>query len=386
MISYGRQDITKEDIKAVKQALKSDFLTQGLVVPEFEQQIATYCHASHAVAFSNATAALHSAYNALDISLGDLVWTSPNTFVATANAARMLGAKVDFVDINPNTLNICVKLLKQKLEVAAQSGNLPKLIVPVHFSGQSCDMEEIWKLSKEYGFSIVEDASHAIGGKYKDIPVGSCKYSDITIFSFHPVKIITTAEGGMATTNNPILLEKMVDFRSHGVTRNVKKMKQEPDGPWYYEMLSLGFNYRMTEIQAALGLSQLKRLGKYIIRRNEIAKLYDEKFAELPILLPQQEKWQYSAFHLYVIQWPDGVGGRNRKQAFNALRKAEIGVNVHYIPVHLQPYYRKLGFEIGDFPNAENYYSKAITLPLHPKLSDDELDKIISTLKNIASC
>ncbi|MCP4933869.1 MAG: UDP-4-amino-4,6-dideoxy-N-acetyl-beta-L-altrosamine transaminase [bacterium] len=386
MISYGRQDITAADKEAVIEVLNSDFLTQGPAIPAFEKAVAEQVKVGHGVAFCNATAALHGAYNALGIGPKSLVWTSPLTFVATANAARMLGADVDFIDTDPRTYNLSIEALEKKLEQAGKKGRLPDLVVPVHLTGQSCDMEAIKRLGEKFGFRIVEDASHAIGGGYKDHPVGSCRHSDITIFSFHPVKIITTGEGGMAMTNDGELAFSMQLFRSHGITRDIERMEGEPDGGWYYEMLSLGFNYRMTDIQAALGASQLTRLDGYVKKRHEIAAYYDKKLADQPIILPHRESWQYSGFHLYVIGWPDGTGGRNRKQAFTDLREAGIGVNVHYMPVHLQPYYAKLGFAAGDFPSAEDYYAKAITLPLYPNLSDEELGKVVSTVKRLAAC
>ncbi len=385
MISYGRQDITQADRDAVIEVLKSDFLTQGPAIPKFEQAVASACNVKCAVAYCNATAALHGAYSALGIGSDSLVWTSPITFAATANAARFLGAEVDFVDINPQTYNMCIAELSKKLERAQKQNKLPDLVVPVHLTGQSCDMEPIWQLSKKYGFSIVEDASHAIGGRYKDEPVGSCRFSDITVFSFHPVKIITTGEGGIATTQDRKLEIKLADFRSHGITRDPDRMQGEPDGSWYYEMLNLGYNYRMTDMQAALGASQIRRLDGYVKKRNEIAEIYDKELAGTGIILPHRESWQYSAFHLYVIGWPDGLGKLGRRQAFESLREAGIGVNVHYAPVHTQPYYRALGFNDGDFSAAEAYYDKAITLPLHPNLSNADLQKVITTLKLLTS-
>lgn len=384
MIGYGKQDVSEEDCKAVIAVLQSDFLTQGPAVHQFEEAIASYCGAQRGISACNATAALHMAYYALSVGKGDLVWTSPLTFAATANAARYLQADVDFVDVDPSTWNMCPIALAEKLAMAKEKGRLPILVVPVHLTGQSCDMEALYALSKEYGFKIVEDASHCIGGSYKDDKIGSCQFSDVTVFSFHPVKIITTGEGGMATTNDPEIAQKMELFRSHGITRDASLMQGESEGPWYYQMLDIGYNYRMTDIQAALGASQLKRVDKYVSRRHEIVAIYDKAFADIGVAIPSQQDWQYSGYHLYVIRWPNGLGGLNRRQAFEALRKNGIGVNVHYIPVHLQPYYEALGFKTGDFPNAEAYYDEAITLPLHPNLTLDEIDHIIRSVTEIA--
>lgn len=384
MIGYGKQQITAEDISAVTEALRSDFLTQGPRVEAFETSVAGYCDARYGVAVANATAALHMAYSALGVGPGDLVWTAPNTFVATANAARFLGADVDFVDVDPVTYNLCPNLLAEKLARAKAAGRLPKLVTPVHFGGQSCDMEPVRELSREYDFRVVEDASHAIGGRYRNVKVGSCSHSDIAVFSFHPVKIITTGEGGLATTNDPELYAAMDRFRTHGITRDPSRMEGEPEGGWWYEMIDLGYNYRITDIQAALGSSQMERLDNLVARRHEIAAIYDAEFADLPITTPHRESWQYSGFHLYVIRWPDGTGGLNRRQAFEAMRAAGLGVNVHYIPVHLQPYYRNLGFKRGDFPNAEAYYDEAITIPLHPSLTGEEISKVVETVRTLA--
>lgn len=384
MIGYGRQNISREDREAVLAALESDFLTQGPKIAEFENRVSSYCDAAHAVAACNATAALHMAYAALGVGVGDLIWTSPITFVATANAARFLGADVDFVDIDPQSCNMSVERLEEKLGAARVAGRLPKVVAPVHLSGQSCDMESIAHLAAQYGFRIVEDAAHAIGGRYRGSPVGGCQYSDIAVFSFHPVKIITTAEGGMATTNDPVLAEKMRLFLTHGVTRDESLMDGPSDGPWFYQMVSLGWNYRMTDIQAALGTSQMTRLDAFVSRRHEIAERYDRAFADTELRTPFRADWQYSAFHLYCVQWHEGLGGRNRLQAFQALRERGIGVNVHYYPVHLQPYYRQFGFAPGDFPQAEAYYSRAITLPLHPSLKEEEIAHIIASVRELA--
>jgi UDP-4-amino-4,6-dideoxy-N-acetyl-beta-L-altrosamine transaminase len=380
MIGYGSQNISTEDRKAVLEALDSEFLTQGPRVSEFESQIIAYCGSKHAVAVCNATAALHMAYAALDVSPGDLVWTSPITFVATANAARFLGADVDFVDIDPLTCNMSIQNLEEKLIKAQAAGALPKVVVPVHLTGHTCDMKAVAKLGEVYGFRIVEDASHALGGRYRNVPVGSCQYSDITVFSFHPVKIITTGEGGMATTNNSTIASRMRLFLNHGITRDQELMQAPVEGPWSYQMLSLGWNYRLTDIQAALGISQITRLDDFVVRRHEIAELYDKAFSNTGFRLPYRAPYQYSAFHLYCIRWPDGLAGKSRLQAFEELRARGIGVNVHYSPVPLQPYYRQFGFAPGDFPQAEAYYAEAITLPLHPSLTEEEIIHIIETL------
>ncbi|WP_201577814.1 UDP-4-amino-4,6-dideoxy-N-acetyl-beta-L-altrosamine transaminase [Psychrobacter immobilis] len=383
-IPYGRQNITEEDIDAVVNVLKSDYLTQGPKVPEFEDAIKEHCNVRYALAMNSATSALHAACLALDVGKGDIVWTTPITFVASANCALYCGATVDFVDIDPKTYNLSTQALKQKLEAAKEKGQLPKVVIPVHLSGQPCDMKGIFRLSKEYGFSIIEDASHAIGGKYEDEPIGNCQYSDITIFSFHPVKIITTAEGGVATTNNKDLAQKMDLLRSHGITRDTELMTSEPDGPWYYQQIDLGFNYRMTEMQAALGVSQIERLQSITDRRHEIAKRYNEKLANLSVTVPFQIEESYSGLHLYVIRLKLDDIKATHLEVFNALREANIGVNLHYIPVHLQPYYQKhFGFKIGDFPEAEQYYKEAISLPLYPDLTEEQQDYIVKTLKDI---
>ena len=383
-IPYGRQNITDKDIDAVVNVLKSDYLTQGPKVPEFEDAIKEHCNVKYALAMNSATSALHAACLALDVGKDDIVWTTPITFVASANCALYCGATVDFVDIDPKTYNLSTQALKQKLEAAKEKGQLPKVVIPVHLCGQPCDMKGIFRLSKEYGFSIIEDASHAIGGKYEDEPIGNCQYSDITIFSFHPVKIITTAEGGVATTNNKDLAQKMDLLRSHGITRDTELMTNEPDGPWYYQQIDLGFNYRMTEMQAALGVSQIERLKSITDRRHEIAKRYNEKLANLSVTVPFQIEESYSGLHLYVIRLKLDDIKATHLEVFNALRAANIGVNLHYIPVHLQPYYQKLfGFKIGDFPQAEQYYREAISLPLYPDLNVEQQDYIVQTLGSI---
>lgn len=383
MIPYGRQDITQEDIEQVIEVLKSDFLTQGPQVPAFEKAIASCVKANYAVAVNSATSALHIACLALGVKSGDVVWTTPITFVASANCALYCGAKVDFVDIDPQTYNISVSALEIKLQEAKRSGILPKVLIPVHLCGQSCDMEKIHDLSSEYGFSIIEDASHAIGGEYKTQPVGNCQYSDITVFSFHPVKIITTAEGGVAVTNNFYLAEKMQLLRSHGITRDVRKMTHEPDGPWYYQQIELGFNYRMTDIQAALGVSQLQRLKEYVDRRNQIVQCYDAAFKGLPLILPWQHPNARSAWHLYVIRLRTNLISKTHAEVFEALRAMGIGVNLHYIPVHLQPWYSALGFRPGQYPEAEKYYSEAISLPVFSTMNEAQIASVISAVSSV---
>lgn len=377
MIPYGRQDISESDIHAVIEVLRSDYLTQGPAVPAFEECLANYCGVQHGVAVNSATSALHIACLALDVGPGDIVWTSPITFVASANCALYCGAEIDFVDIDDRTYNMSVERLTEKLELAEISGKLPKVVIPVHLCGQSCDMASIHALANRFGFKIIEDASHAIGGKYQGKAIGSCRYSDITIFSFHPVKIITTAEGGMAMTNDPKLAKRMRLLRSHGITRDANEMTHEPDGAWYYQQIDLGYNYRMTELQAALGLSQMQRLDEFVNKRHAIAKRYDEALADLPITLPSQLPDNYSAYHLYPIR----VRNNCRSAVFAAMRTAGIGVNVHYIPVHTQPYYQKLGFKDGDFPAAEAYYREAISIPMFHLLSSEQQEFVISAIK-----
>ena len=383
-IPYGRQNITDEDIDAVVNVLKSDYLTQGPKVPGFEDAIKEHCNVGYAFAMNSATSALHVACLALDVGKGDIVWTTPITFVASANCALYCGATVDFVDIDQRTYNLSIQSLENKLKTAKEQGKLPKVVIPVHLCGQPCDMDSIYQLSKEYGFSIIEDASHAIGGKYKNEPIGNCQYSDITIFSFHPVKIITTAEGGVATTKSEELAQKMELLRSHGITRDSDLMTHEPDGPWYYQQVDLGYNYRMTEMQAALGVSQIKRLSSITKSRHEIANRYNEKLASLAVIVPFQIQESYSGLHLYVIRLKLDEIKPTHLEVFNALRDANIGVNLHYIPVHLQPYYKeRFGFKLGDFPQAEQYYEEAISLPLYPDLSQEQQDYVVETLKDI---
>ncbi|OVZ59868.1 UDP-4-amino-4,6-dideoxy-N-acetyl-beta-L-altrosamine transaminase [Pigmentiphaga sp. NML030171] len=382
MIPYGRQDITEEDVQSVLTALKSDFLTQGPYAPRFEQAIAQHVGARHALAVNSATSALHIACLALGLGPGDWLWTTPITFVASANCGLYCGAKVDFVDIDPNTYNLCPQALETKLQQAERQGCLPKVVVPVHLAGQSCDMEAIHALAQRYGFKIIEDASHAVGGKYQGEFVGNCRYSDITVFSFHPVKIVTTAEGGLALTNDDLLAEKMALLRSHGVTRDTALMTHETHGPWYYQQVALGYNYRMTELQAALGCSQLTRLDQYVARRHELAKRYDELLQDLPLRTPWQHPDTYSGLHLYIIRLKLKELKSNRRAVFEALRSREIGVNVHYIPVHTQPYYREMGFTDGQFPQAEQYYAEAISLPMYPLLTDAEQDQVVAALSS----
>ena len=383
MIPYGRQDISEEDISSVVDVLRSDFLTQGPKIPEFENCIKEYCGSQHAVAVNSATSALHIACLALDLGTGDFLWTSPNSFVASANCAIYCGANVDFVDIDADTNNMCPIKLHEKLIQAKKVGRLPKIVIPVHLGGHSCDMEKIYTLGKEFGFSIIEDASHAIGATYKDRPVGCCQYSDIAIYSFHPVKIITTGEGGIALTNNPELDQKMRLLRSHGITRDPKQMLFIPDGPWYYEQISLGFNYRITDIQAALGISQLKRVDSYIQKRRKIVEVYNKAFKNLPLILPSELSYCQSSWHLYIIRLKLDEIQKTLKEVHVELLNYEIGVNLHYIPIHTHPYYQKRGFKKGDFPQSERFYSQAISLPIHPTLKKEEQIKIIDAVKGI---
>lgn len=380
MIPYGRQDITQADIDAVIKVLQSDFLTQGPMVPRFEKLVAQYCGTTHAIAVNSATSALHIACLALGLGAGDVLWTSPVTFVASANCALYCGADVDFVDIDPLTYNISIDALTLKLEKAAAEGRLPKIVIPVHLCGQPCDMQAIQALSEQYGFSVIEDASHAIGGRYREQPIGNCQYSDITIFSFHPVKIITTAEGGMAMTNNTRLAERMDLLRSHGITRNPAQMTKAADGPWYYQQIDLGFNYRMTELQAALGVSQIERLDHYVSRRHTLANRYNLLLDTLPVVTPFQSPDAYSALHLYVILLREDKADKHRT-AFEFLRANGVGVNLHYIPVHTQPYYENIGFRQGDFPRSEDYYARAISLPMYPGMTEADQDNIVNILQ-----
>jgi UDP-4-amino-4,6-dideoxy-N-acetyl-beta-L-altrosamine transaminase len=381
VIPYGRQNINDQDIEAVVEILRSDFITQGPLVGQFENAIAAYCKAKHAVAANSATSALHIACLALGLGPSDWLWTSPVTFVASANCGLYCGAKVDFVDIDPRTYNMSAEALHAKLAQAEKQGTLPKVVIPVHLAGQPCEMARIHELSKKYGFRIIEDASHAIGGRYKDKPIGNCEFSDITVFSFHPVKIITTAEGGMAMTNDTELAGTMRRLCSHGTTREPSLMTHAPDGPWYYQQIGLGFNYRMTDIQAALGLSQMKRLDGFITRRHELARKYDQSLAGLPLTIPWQHPDSHSALHLYIIRLkPDEIKMTHR-QVFESLRDSGIGVNLHYIPVYRQPFYARMGFSKSDFPEAEKYYAQAISIPMFPDLGSEDQWKVVKSIQ-----
>lgn len=376
-IPYGRQDIQQQDIEHVLETLQSDWITQGPMIEKFEQKLCDYTGASFSAVMNSATSCLHVACMALGVGEGDVVWTSPITFVASANCALYCGASVDFVDIDEETYNLCPQKLEEKLLVAEAENKLPKVVIPVHLSGQSCDMKKISTLAKKYGFKVIEDASHGIGGKYEDSPIGDCRYSDITVFSFHPVKIITTGEGGACLTNDENLFQKISQLRSHGITRDYDLMEGVSDGPWYYQQLCLGFNYRMTDLQASLGYSQMDRLDKYIEKRHEIAQQYRSLLADESLILPLQAQGTYNSYHLFIVRLP----AEKRTEIFNKLRQANIGVNVHYIPVHLQPYYSKRGFRRGDFPIAEDYYRSCISLPMFPTLKSDEVVYICERLK-----
>ena len=379
-IPYGRQDISEADIQAVVDVLRSDYLTQGPAVPAFEQSIVDYCSVQHAVAVNSATSALHIACLALGVGKGDIVWTTPITFVASANCALYCGAQIDFVDIDPHTYNMSVERLAEKLVHAEAICKLPKVVIPVHLCGQPCDMASIHALSQQYGFKIIEDASHAIGGKYKNEPIGNCRYSDITIFSFHPVKIITTGEGGIATTNNIQLAKRMQLLRSHGITRDEKEMTHTPDGPWYYQQIELGYNYRMTDLQGALGLNQMQRLDEFVAKRHTIAKRYDQLLAGLSVITPKTDADSYSGLHLYVIRLQLKEITQTHRQVFEAMRAAGIGINLHYIPVYRHPYYESLGFKAGYCPEAEKHYAEAISLPMYPGLGSGAQDNVVNTL------
>ncbi len=376
-LPYGRQAISDEDIAAVVDVLRSDWLTQGPAVPAFEQALAASCGARHAVAVNSATSALHVACLALGVGPGDRVWTTPNTFVASANCARYCGAEVGFVDIDPATMNLSVTDLSARLAAASANGTLPKVLIPVHFAGLPCDMQAIHALARAYGVRIIEDASHAIGARHRGEAVGNGRYSDITVFSFHPVKIITTGEGGAALTNDPALAARMAQLRSHGITRDAATFRNDYLGPWQYEQHELGYNYRMTDLQAALGISQLRRLDGFVARRNALADLYDSLLAGLPLQRPQREAAHLSACHLYVIRLDEP---RAHRAVFEQLRADGIHVNLHYTPVHLQPYYRQLGFAPGDFPHAERHGACAISLPMYPALSRDDIERVAQAL------
>jgi UDP-4-amino-4,6-dideoxy-N-acetyl-beta-L-altrosamine transaminase len=381
MIPYGRQWIDNADIEAVIETLRSDWLTQGPAVGKLEAALSELCHAPHAVAVNSATSALHIACLAVGTGPGDVVWTVPNTFVASANCARLCGADVDFVDIDPKTYNIDAHALERKLIAARKAGRLPKAVIPVHFSGRAPDQQAIWHLAQQYGFKVIEDASHSVGATHLDERVGSCRWSDIAVFSFHPVKIVTTAEGGLATTRNPELADRMARLRTHGITRDPRLMSRKDEGGWYYEQIELGLNYRLTDMQAALGLSQLRRLNQFLQRRRALVARYDRLLADLPVQRPLIDVLNESAWHLYVIRIDRKHAGKTRRDVYDAMRGAGIGVQVHYIPVHLQPYYRALGFEPGLCPEAERYAEEALSLPLYPALSDAEQQQVVAALK-----
>lgn len=381
VIPYARQSISQADIDAVVRVLRSDWLTQGPDIERFEKNVATACGAQHAIAVSNGTAALHLACMAFDLGPGDLLWTSPNTFAASANCARYCGAEVDFVDIDPRTYNLSVPALEEKLARAKRAGRLPKVLVPVHFGGQSCDMQAIGALAKRDGFRVLEDASHAVGAEYRSARVGACQHSDIAVFSFHPVKILTTGEGGMLTTKDDALARKLRLLRTHGITRDPSEMQGESEGAWYYQQVALGYNYRMTDIQAALGASQLERVDEFLQRRRELVRRYDELLTGLPLVTPYEDPAGRSSWHLYVIQLELETLGKSRRTVFERMRAAGVLVNVHYIPVHLQPYYRALGFKPGDFPASERYYERAISLPLYYGLTQADQDRVCTTLR-----
>lgn len=382
-IPYGRQSIDDADIAAVEAVLRSDWLTQGPAIAAFEEELARRASARHAVAVCNATAALHIACVAAGLGPGDRLWTVPNTFVASANCGRYCGADVDFVDIDPLTWCMDAAALEVKLEAARRAGTLPKVVIPVAFAGGSCDMKRVKRLSDEYGFTVIEDASHAVGASYAGRPVGCGDYAHMTVFSFHPVKIVTTGEGGAVLTNDPALCDHLRRLRSHGITRDPAQMDEPDEGAWSYEMQELGFNYRITDIQAVLGLSQLKRLDGFLARRRALVQRYDALLKNLPLQLPQLDALDESAWHLYVVRVKDNSARADRRAVFDALRAADIGVNVHYIPVHLQPYYRRLGFKPGDFPQAEQYYREALSLPLYAALTDAQQDRVVAQLERV---
>ncbi|WP_123311269.1 UDP-4-amino-4,6-dideoxy-N-acetyl-beta-L-altrosamine transaminase [Vibrio crassostreae] len=383
VIPYGKQDISQQDIDSVVDVLKSDFLTQGPQVPAFEKALTEHTGAQYALAVNSATSALHIACLALGLGEGDWLWTTPVTFVASANCGLYCGAKVDFVDINSATYNMCPKKLEQKLITAKATGTLPKVVVPVHLCGQPCDMESIAKLAKEYGFKVIEDASHAIGGQYHEQPIGNCKYSDITVFSFHPVKIVTTAEGGAALTNQKELADKMALLRSHGITRDPEMMTEASHGGWYYQQVDLGFNYRMTELQAALGVTQMQRLDEFVAARHMLSKRYNQMLSELPLVLPYQLENTYSGLHLFVIRLKLDEISLTHKQVFDALRENGIGVNLHYIPVHTQPYYQAMGYSEGNFPESERYYQEAISLPMFHGMTEEQQNTVVRVVTEI---
>lgn len=379
MIPYGRQTISEDDIAAVADVLRSDLITQGPMSDAFEVAVAEYCGAKHAVAVANGTAALHLAVMSMGLGRGGLLWTTPITFVASANCARFVGADVDFVDIDPDTLNISVETLSDKLEAAEKAGRLPDVVVPVHFAGASCDMARIRELADRFSFRVLEDGAHGVGGRYRGDPVGGCRYSDATTFSFHPVKIVTTGEGGLVLTNDDQLADQARLLHTHGVTRDVTKMRGAPDGPWYYQQVALGYNFRITDIQAALGVSQMRRLNEFVARRNEIAAAYLDAFSDLPVRCQTVPSDVLSSYHLFVIE----LKQHDRSEVYDRLRDLGVGSAVHYIPVHLQPYYRDLGFNPGDFPRAEAYYRNAITLPLYPAMTDADRDTVVAAVRQV---
>ena len=383
MIYYGKQDVNESDIQAVEDVLRSDFLTQGPAIERFENKVAAYCGVKYAVAVTNATSALHIACLAAGLGEGDLLWTSPITFVASANCARYCGADVDFVDIDEKTYNMSVPALEEKLQQAKRKGRLPKIVVPVHLAGQSCDMRAMRQLAEEYGFTLLEDASHAVGADYLDAKVGSCRFSDMTVFSFHPVKIITTGEGGMVLTNNKELYEKLVLYRSHGITRDPDKMTHAADGAWYYQQIFLGYNYRMTDIQAALGCSQMEHLDDFVERRRTLAQQYDALLKGLPLVTPYVMDGTVPSWHIYIVRMNCRQIKKSKQQIFVEMKERGIALNLHYIPVHRQPYYEKLGFRQGDFPHSEKYYEEAFTLPLYYSLTDAEQEQIVNCLQEI---
>jgi len=382
-IPYGRQDISQDDIEAVIKVLRSDWLTQGPLIPEFERKVASYCGAKYAVALSSATAALHVSCLSMRLGKGDRLWTSPNTFVASSNCGLYCGAEVDFVDIDPRTFNISIDALKEKLKLAEKNGLLPKIIVPVHFAGQSCLMDQLFDLSKKYGFKILEDGAHAIGGTFEGSKIGSCKYSEATVFSFHPVKLVTTGEGGVIVTNNQELYDTAIRLRSHGITRDQRFLADRNQGAWYYEQLDLGFHYRITDLQAGLGISQLERLDIFVKHRQELASRYDKLLADFPLTTPWQHPLTKSPFHLYVVSLDLKKIGKSYGEVFSEMRNKGIGVNLHYMPVYLQPYYRELGFRPGYCSNAEEYFKKAITLPLYYGLTHELQDRVVKSLKEV---
>ena len=380
MIPYARQSISEDDISAVVSVLRSDLITQGPIVAQFEKAVASYCSAKYAIAVCNATAALHLACKALEVTSGDVVWTSPNTFVASANSALYCGATIDFVDIDPKTYNISIEALGKKLQAAKKNACLPKVLIVVHFAGQSCEMKKIKALSEQYDFTIIEDAAHALGGDYAGQKIGSCQYSQLTIFSFHPAKMITTGEGGMILSNDAELAAKIDLLRTHGITKNTQQMTQASHGDWYYQQLSLGFNYRITDMQAALGLAQLQRLDDFVKKRRQLARSYNKQLDSLALTIPWQHPDSQSSWHLYVIRLNSCI---DRKKVFEQMREAGIGVHVHYIPVHTQPYFKALGFKEGDFPASEKYYQETLTLPLYVDLTEQQVTHISETIRNI---